>query len=758
MQINKLISYFALLSLCIFLAGCSSTEEKKERYYLKALEYLKQDNQKAAIIELKNAIQLDAKYADARYQLGLIYLKENNAKGAFSELIRAADLDRENLDANLKSAELYLVTRKREESRKYVVRVLEKDAKNVDASALLANLELMSGNYDKALAALANISEKVEISDKLLNIKGRVFWAQEIWDEAEQALQKAIEVNSTSFENYNNLLSFYRHRKAKDKVKTLLFEMAEKFPDLVQTHLLLAGYYRTVNDKANEEQSLKKVVSLAPDSDRHRLMLSSFYKDTNNTEAAELVLIEARKDIVDSPDLGIALATFYFDAQNYDRARNVLDEVIASTPDHQGVKLLEAKLLLKQREVQGAIEVLEKLNKEFPRWSEPYYYLGLARFSLGEVDLAQFAVATAIETNRKNDRYHTLMAELFLVQGAFVDAGKEAATALKLNPRNLRAALLFADSLLGSKDYEQAHNLLIQLNEKITDNPEILSRLAGATLGKNDREGGVALLRQLLVKVPGNNRAVLLLLALEYRNDIAGAERFVHEQIAQAPENSGLQLILGDLFSSQEKDEEALVAYEKAIELDPNNSKAYVAAGRLMVKLDKSNEAVAKYKAMIKQNKNWLQGYMGLATLLESEGKHELAREQYLKALEIKPDFAPAANNLSWLIASDPNGDLGEALRLAMIAKQAYPNEPYITDTLGWVHYKRGSPTLAIPQFEQALESKPGDPTISYHLALAVYEDGQKEKAESLLKTILEGGADFAKKDEAAQLLKQLSE
>jgi Tfp pilus assembly protein PilF len=109
---HKHFSHLLVMFLCLFLVACSSPEEKKERHYLKALEYIKQEDPKAAMIELRNAIQIDAKYADARYQLGLLYLEENEPQKAFSELIRAADLDHDNLDANLKAAELYLITRK----------------------------------------------------------------------------------------------------------------------------------------------------------------------------------------------------------------------------------------------------------------------------------------------------------------------------------------------------------------------------------------------------------------------------------------------------------------------------------------------------------------------------------------------------------------------------------------------------------------------------------------------------------------------
>ena len=153
--------------------------------------------------------------------------------------------------------------------------------------------------------------------------------------------------------------------------------------------------------------------------------------------------------------------------------------------------------------------------------------------------------------------------------------------------------------------------------------------------------------------------------------------------------------------------------------------------------MGRKDEAMAQYQAMVEKQPDSIIGHMGIATLLEAEGKNAEAMEQYRKVLAVKGDYAPAANNLAWQIASSADGDLGEALRLAMMAKQAFPEEPHIADTLGWVHYKRKSYSLAIPQFEMALNNRPDDPIISYHLALALADNGDKEKAVELLETIL---------------------
>jgi len=109
------------------------------------------------------------------------------------------------------------------------------------------------------------------------------------------------------------------------------------------------------------------------------------------------------------------------------------------------------------------------------------------------------------------------------------------------------------------------------------------------------------------------------------------------------------------------------------------------------------------------------------------------------------------------LIVSDPNGDLGKALFLAMAAKQAFPTSPDIADTLGWVYYHRKAYPLAIAQFELALQGRPDSPVIGYHLALALNGNNQKEEAVKILETLLARKVDFSDRKKAEELLADLT-
>ena len=248
-----------------------------------------------------------------------------------------------------------------------------------------------------------------------------------------------------------------------------------------------------------------------------------------------------------------------------------------------------------------------------------------------------------------------------------------------------------------------------------------------------------------------------MLIAMKFKGNLPGAESFVRQKLENAQADARLYLILGNLLERQKKDQEALSAYEKAQELDPTLSPPYLAAARLLRKLGQKEEALAKYKAMVEKLPNSLPGHMGMAALFQIDGDNDKATEQYRKVLEIKNDYTPAANNLAWLIASDPKGDLGEALMLAMRAKQESPDDPNVADTLGWVHYQRNSFSLAIAQFQFALRNHPDNPMWAYHLALAQKGDKQKEAAIQTLKQLLDQKSEFSDRTKAEELLAELT-
>ncbi len=755
MTVTRPATFILVIFLFFTVSACTDANQKKENHYKRALEYVKTDDQKSAIIELKNAIQLDAKFADARYQLGLLYLKTGKPKAAFGELQRAFSLDPKNLDAGVKVAEFNLLARRIDDCRKYVEQVLKEDPNYLDALALLANLELIEGNLDKAIMAIDKALAKDADNDKFYNIKGRVFIAQNKLDESEKAFKKALELNPRNFANYRTMLMLYEQKKDDSAIRQLLDTMESKFSDNPQMYLMIADFHQKKGELDQAEDAIKKTIEIQKDSVPFRLLLAEFYVRHQLYEKAELTLKSSLEDFPKDLQLQVALGELSFDLKKLDQARSIMESVLATNPDNGGANLIKARFLISEGKNNEAIERITPLMHDYPKWGEPFYYSALTQLRLGNQELAQKSIEQAIQNNANNDRYHALAAQIYLTRGDSDQAGREATQALRLNRQNHIAVIILAKALVQAKEYDKAVDFIKKLNPKaVAGDAEILGSLGFAYLGQNNKEKARETFADVLKLAPDNSRALAILTALTVGDDIPKSIKFIKQQITKS-ETAGHYILLGELLTKNEQFAEALKAFQKVQELSPDLPQGYVLSARLLSHLGKIDETIAKYQELLKTNPDSIPGIMGLATAYEVKGKTDEAKKNYRRALELQPNLPAAANNLAWLLASEEGADLGEALRFAMQAKQALPDQPHIADTLGWVHYKRKSYSLAISQFKQALENRANDPVIQYHLALALYGNGEKKEAIKSLEKALAGDTKFQEHKDAEILLEK---
>ncbi len=123
--------------------------------------------------------------------------------------------------------------------------------------------------------------------------------------------------------------------------------------------------------------------------------------------------------------------------------------------------------------------------------------------------------------------------------------------------------------------------------------------------------------------------------------------------------------------------------------------------------------------------------------------------------MKINPNFAPAANNLAYLLA-ETGENVDVALNLAQSVKQQFPDDPSISDTLGWVYYKKNIFSRAVVYLKEANEKITDNPTMRYHLGMAYYKNGDKENARRELKKAVALDPRFSGSEETKEVLSKL--
>ncbi len=120
------------------------------------------------------------------------------------------------------------------------------------------------------------------------------------------------------------------------------------------------------------------------------------------------------------------------------------------------------------------------------------------------------------------------------------------------------------------------------------------------------------------------------------------------------------------------------------------------------------------------------------ASMAEKLGRYGEMERLLRQLIAGKPDYHQAYNFLGYSLA-ERNVRLPEAKQLILKALESAKDDPYITDSLGWVEFRMGNVAEAIRHLLTAYQGKP-DAEIAAHLGEVYWVSGQRDKAIAIWK------------------------
>lgn len=185
------------------------------------------------------------------------------------------------------------------------------------------------------------------------------------------------------------------------------------------------------------------------------------------------------------------------------------------------------------------------------------------------------------------------------------------------------------------------------------------------------------------------------LLALDQRSDALARLQALAKEY---PTMEDIPMAMGNILRRDEKFAEAVVAYDKALELHGED-----------------------------RPESWSL-YYGRGVALERIKQWDRAEADFKRALQLNPDQPDVLNYLgySWI---DRGENFDEARRLIELAYSKSPENGFIVDSLGWAIYLSGDYKGSVVYLEKAVELQPADPTLNDHLGDAYWKVGRKKEA-----------------------------
>ncbi len=273
-------------------AACSTDPEVAKQGFLKeGDQFFEQKRYREAIVQYRNAIEVDGRFGEARYKLGEAYLQVGEPAVALAEYVRAADLMPDNTEAQLKATGLLLVTGQFEDARTRVAKVLAANPKNSRALILMGN-------------ALAGLKD---------------------FDGAIKQLEDAVKIEPSAA-GYATLASVQLSRGSQPDAESAFRRAVSAEPDSIDAQLSLANYLWGVGRKDEAEKYFRSAVEKAPSNQMANRAMAVFLQHNNRAAQAEPYLrTAAEQETVAQAPQRIALADYYLSLNRPDDAVRVLE-------------------------------------------------------------------------------------------------------------------------------------------------------------------------------------------------------------------------------------------------------------------------------------------------------------------------------------------------------------------------------------------------------------------------------------------------
>jgi tetratricopeptide (TPR) repeat protein len=704
--------------------GCSP-EAKRARHIERGNRYYQAGDFNKAEIEYLNALRLNQNDPLASRKLGLTYYWQGVWRKAGFLLRRSAKQDTNNFDLRLKYGLTCLQLRDMRSAREEGKYLLSRQPTNEEAFlmltiALTTNEMASVRQHLQSLRPQVGDSAGFQIGWAILSIQRKDFQA------AEASLRQAVAADPKSSIAYS----------------------------------ILGKLNETLTNMPAAEQAFKMAADLAPARSTHKLDYAQFKMKIGDSNGANQIVDGVLAKAPDYLPAQLLKVELCLSKKDFKEAESFLAKAVAKDAFNFQTLMLKASLLMNQGEPGQALAQFERLAAVYSNAPQIHYNLALAYLINTNRAQARASLVTAVKIAPDFVPAVLLLAQLDIARGSESDLN-QAITLLrglisKYNRLTRAYTLLTQAYLAGGKADSAAdvYRRLITVDPKDASHPLTLGRIL--LVQKKPAEA-----RQVFEAVyrmaPDYLPAFMTLMDLDLSEEkYADAEARVKLAIEKYPQSPELYCLASQVYRAQDKIAQCEAALQKALALNPTYRAASLELANLYATSGRGKEALGRFQGQVDKNPKDLMAWLGIAVIQTQLKDYQAAKVAYEKMLAINPNYAPALNNLAELYA-DRLPQLDKALELAQKANQLVPQNPALTDTLGWVFYKRGEYAKALGLFyENSLQPNPAA-EMYYHLGLAYYATGKDNQARAALQQALLGIRDAEQKDNSERLLSILA-
>jgi len=220
------------------------------------------------------------------------------------------------------------------------------------------------------------------------------------------------------------------------------------------------------------------------------------------------------------------------------------------------------------------------------------------------------------------------------------------------------------------------------------------------------------------------------------------AEKLAISITQQFPHHPFSWKVLAAVLKQTGRISEALVASQKAVEIDPEDAEAHSNLGNTLKELGRLEEAEARYRKAIALKTDYAEAHSNLGVTLKELGRLEEAEASYRETIALKSDFFEAHSNLGNTLKELGRLEEAEASHRQAIAVK--PENAEVHRNLGVTLKELGRLEEAEASYREAIELNPDYVEAHINLGITLQELGRLEESEASFTQAIALKPDFA--------------
>ena len=738
------VRLLAAVPFLMLLGACNTDPRLVSRKYVESgNQYFRAGKFREASILYRRALAKDMRCADAWYRLGLAHLKLGAAGEARREFSRAMEIDPQNIDAIVKLGDLDLVFYSMSpqgnrgilaDLQDLVQQLFKKDPKSFEGLRFSGHIALLQKDRKTAIQKFEQANQVKPDQPELVLPLVETLFADQQNDAGEKLAVQLIAKRKDFGPIYDTLYFHYLRTNRIQEGGELLKKKVSNNPGQAGGLLQLAFHHRMTGRPQEMTATLERLTSNPKTFPGNRMLVGDFYERIRELDRAYAQYdLGQKENPKDRRAYRKKMAEILGTQGRRDEASKMVDALLKEDSKDPEAIAIHATLLLAsgdKRQIQTVIGELQPLVLKTPGNAALHLNLGHAYMMSGDAQSVELARTQFVEALKIDPRYvpaRVALGELQLARGEMAQAVENADQALRADPANVTARLIRGTGLGHMQENQRAREELMTVLKMDPQSGE-----ARFQLGKLDyverRYGDAEAEFKILLdsKDPRGLPGIIEVKAAEGQWN--QAVQFAEDQLRRSPERMDYRAELANTYLRAGKYSDAVREFQKLIDAKPGAAAFYVGMGEAKKSAGDmigAIEAFDKAKGLEPRN---VASRLGLAMTYEQIGRDAEARKAYQDVIEIQPDNVEALNNLAYLEA-DGGVDLDQALAHAKQAQQKRPNDPNVMDTVALIYIRKNLTDDSVRLLRDLTRRTPENPTFHLHLAMALYQKGDRQMA-----------------------------